>query len=121
MFTNSDLRIIFDKTNGHCHFCGDSLIFQKYGLKNIYDINGAWEADHVIQKKKGGLKDIENCLPTCVQCNRLRWHRKGDNLRDLIFLGLIANDEIRKQSDTGKHFLKLKLKRMDRNYYINVL
>ena len=51
MFTNPDLRIIFDKTNGHCHFCGDALIFHKYGLKNIEDINGSWEADHVIQKK----------------------------------------------------------------------
>jgi len=101
MITNEKLKLVFEKTKGHCHFCGDQLVFEKYGLKDINDIDGAWEADHIIQKGKGGEKEIINCLPSCVKCNRLRWHRKGDNLRDLIFLGLIANDEIKKGTDTA--------------------
>jgi hypothetical protein len=32
---------------------------------------------------------------------RLRWHRKGDDLRDLILMRLIAKDEIKKNSATG--------------------
>jgi 5-methylcytosine-specific restriction endonuclease McrA len=114
MISNSKLLAVFDKTNGHCHFCGDALIFNKYGYKNN-KTNGAWEADHVIQKGKGGNKNIENCLPTCIKCNRLRWHRTGDNLRELILLGLIAKDEINKKSETGKLLSKLKLKRLLRN------
>ena len=115
MITNDNLMSVFEKTKGHCHFCGDPLVFEKYGLKDINAIDGAWEADHIIQKHKGGDKEISNCLPSCVKCNRLRWHRKGDDLRDLIFLGLIAKDEIKKESETGRKMIELKLKRIGAN------
>jgi 5-methylcytosine-specific restriction endonuclease McrA len=115
MFTNNKLKAIFEKTEGHCHFCGDSLVLEKYGAKDINDLDGAWEADHIIQKGKGGSKDVNNCLPSCVRCNRLRWHRKGNDLRELIFLGLIAKDEIRKKSDVGKMISGLKKKRIESN------
>lgn len=115
MFTNNKLKAIFEKTDGHCHFCGDSLVLEKYGIKDINDLDGAWEADHVIQQGKGGSKNVENCLPSCVRCNRLRWHRKGDDLRELIFLGLIAKDEIKKGSTVGKLISELKNKRDESN------
>lgn len=115
MFTNNKLKAIFEKTEGHCHFCGDSLVLEKYGVKDINDLDGAWEADHVIQKGKGGSKNVENCLPSCVRCNRLRWHRKGDDLQELIFLGLIAKDEIKKGSTVGKLISELKNKRIKSN------
>lgn len=115
MFTNNKLKAIFEKTEGHCHFCGDSLVLEKYGVKDINDLDGAWEADHIIQQGKGGSKDVENCLPSCVRCNRLRWHRKGDDLRELIFLGLIAKDEIKKGSTVGKLISELKNKRDESN------
>lgn len=115
MFSNFTLKSIFDRTCGHCHFCGDPLVFSKYAPKRDEDLNGAWEIDHVVQKGKGGSKSSDNCLPTCVRCNRLRWHRKGDDLRELIFLGLIAKDEIRKESDTGRVLVALKEKRIATN------
>lgn len=115
MFTNNRLKAIFEKTEGHCHFCGDSLVLEKYGVKDINDLDGAWEADHIIQKGKGGSKAVENCLPSCVRCNRLRWHRKGNNLRELIFLGLIAKDEMKKGSAVGKLISELKNKRIESN------
>lgn len=115
MITNEKLLSVFEKTKGHCHFCGDPLVLEKYGLKDINAIDGSWEADHVIQRHKGGEKEIINCLPSCVKCNRLRWHRKGDDLRDLIFLGLIAKDEIKRGSDTGKKITYLKQKRIETN------
>jgi len=115
MFTNNKLKTIFEKTEGHCHFCGDFLVLEKYGFKDINDLDGAWEADHVIQKGKGGSKDVENCLPSCVRCNRLRWHRKGNDLRELIFLGLIVKDEIKKGSTVGKLISELRNKRIESN------
>lgn len=115
MSTNNKLKAIFEKTGGHCHFCGDSLVFEKYGVKDINDLDGAWEADHIIQKGKGGSKSVENCLPSCVRCNRLRWHRKGANLRELIFLGLIAFDEIKKKTDLGNKISNLREKRLEAN------
>jgi hypothetical protein len=51
MFTDKQLREIFDKTGGHCHFCGDRVYFKRYGWKGWKDrtpLKGAWESDHVI-------------------------------------------------------------------------
>jgi 5-methylcytosine-specific restriction endonuclease McrA len=58
--------------------------------------------DHVIQRKKGGASNPDNYLPACWRCNRLRWHRKGKDLRRLIQLGLVANDEIKKATELGR-------------------
>ncbi len=109
--TTKTLKQIFDRTQGHCHFCGDPVVFTKYGLKNLDDINGVWEVDHIIQRGKGGSKNAENCLPACYRCNRLRWHRTGDAIRELLFLGLIAKDQILKNNKLGKEFLALKTRR----------
>lgn len=115
MITNKKLEDVFNKTNGHCHFCGDKLLLTKYGAKDINNLNGSWEADHVIQKGKGGSKNLENCLPCCVRCNRLRWHRKGEDLRELILLGLISRDEIKKKTPLGDQIIRIKAKRLTQN------
>jgi len=115
-FMNKEmLRKIFLRTEGHCHFCGDRLVFEKYGWKKLNNLIGAWEADHVIQRGKGGSESAENCLPACVRCNRLRWHRKGHDIRELLLLGLIANVEINRKSDIGRKILELKSKRIEEN------
>jgi len=112
MINNKQLKIVFAKTKGNCHFCGDALVFDKYGCKDIEDLKGAWEADHIMQRGKGGSKSVENCLAACVRCNRLRWHRKGNNLRDLLLLGLISKVEIRNKTAIGKRLLKLRSNRI---------
>lgn len=115
MHNTKILKIIFDRTDGHCHFCGDTIFFKKYGLKNVSDTAGVWEADHIKQKGKGGTKSAANCLPACYRCNRLRWHRKGDDIRELLFLGLITQEQIRKKNKIGAELLKLKEKRLHNN------
>jgi hypothetical protein len=111
MLSNERLKQIFQKTKGHCHFCGDAIALKKYAFKGSSE-TGAWELDHVIQKGKDGNDFLENYLPACIRCNRLRWHRKGAQLRDLIFLGLIVKDEIRRKSNLGKALQKLKSRRL---------
>src|SRR5229473_7025281 len=76
---------IFLKTDGHCHFCGDEVEFEKRGWDS--DLTGRWEVDHVIQRKKKGASTAANYLPACTRCNRLRWSRTGASLRRVIFLG----------------------------------
>jgi 5-methylcytosine-specific restriction endonuclease McrA len=115
MFSNLQLREIFQRTSGHCHFCGDKLRLENYGDNASDEPAGAWEADHVIQRGKGGLKSAANCLPACVRCNRLRWHRKGKQLRELLLLGLVANDALKKRTEVGKKILALKKSRLERN------
>jgi 5-methylcytosine-specific restriction endonuclease McrA len=93
------LWLIFQKTGGHCHYCGDRLRFSNRGWSAIP--NGHWEVDHVVQRKKGGYASDDNCLPACTECNRLRWARTGPALRRLVRLGLIASEEIERGSDVG--------------------
>jgi 5-methylcytosine-specific restriction endonuclease McrA len=112
--TENRLHQIWNRTKGHCHFCGDPVQFEKRGWKDG-DLTGYWEVDHVIQKGKGGSTSVENCLPACTRCNRLRWHRKGETVRELLFLGLIARDEIAKSTATGKVLAQLRQKRLSRN------
>jgi 5-methylcytosine-specific restriction endonuclease McrA len=106
----NQLRKIWKKTKGHCHFCGDPIVSEKRGWKRG-SLKGYWEVDHVIQLDKGGKNSIENCLPACTMCNRLRWSRLGIKLRKLIFLGLIAQAEIKKGTKLGKRIGELKKKR----------
>ena len=115
MIANSKLLSVFNKTGGHCHFCGDSLVLKKYGMKGVGNLCGSWEADHIFQKGKGGNKNVTNCLPSCVNCKRLRWHRNGEDLRGLILFGLIAKDEIKKKTNIGAMLLKLQKDRQSKN------
>lgn len=103
--TEQALRAVFRKTRGHCHFCGDKVVLGHYGKaahpKRKYR-RGAWELDHIIQAAKGGESNPGNLLPACWTCNRLRWHRRGRDLRRLIRLGLAANDEIKADTELGR-------------------
>jgi len=104
------LHDIFQRTGGHCHFCGDRLEFAKRGrgggARGIDDVPaGYWEVDHVAQVSGGGTRDATNCLPACVGCNRLRWHRRGAYTRTTLRLGLIARNKIKDGRQTGKELL----------------
>ena len=108
------LQQIWDKTQGHCHFCGDPVVFEWRGWVDD-DLTGYWEVDHVIQRGKGGSVSADNCLPACTRCNRLRWHRTGEAVRELLLLGIIAKDEVRKSTSTGKAIEELRARRLSEN------
>ena len=110
---DSKLRQIWEKTQGHCHFCGDPVEFEKRGWNE--DLTGYWEVDHVIQRDKGGEDSVDNYLPACTRCNRLRWHRTGGDIRELLLLGLIAQSEVKKGTSLGNSLEKLKAKRLRNN------
>jgi hypothetical protein len=107
---------IFLKTEGHCHFCGDALEFEKRGW--AADLVGRWEVDHVVQRRKKGASSAANYLPACTRCNRLRWSRTGASLRRVIFLGLVAKDEAyyNPGSSIGEQLRQLRIERLDENW-----
>jgi 5-methylcytosine-specific restriction endonuclease McrA len=113
--TESERQKVFDKTSGHCHFCGDVLIFEHYGKTTRPYLDGAWELDHVIQRGKGGRSSPENYLPACGKCNHLRWDRTGDGLRELIRLGLVAKHEIKKGTKLGTEISRVRAQRDAQN------
>lgn len=105
------IRAIWEKTGGRCHFCGDPVKLHRRGYSGERS-DGSWEIDHVTQRSKGGKSGIENYLPACTPCNRLRWHRTGPQLRRLLKLGIVAGGEVAKLTDIGKALIRLE----DRRY-----
>jgi 5-methylcytosine-specific restriction endonuclease McrA len=113
MAAERKLREIFDKTSGHCHLCGDPILFENRG--RAPSMEGHWEVDHVIQRDKGGSVSVENCLPACTRCNRLRWHRTGEGIREVLWLGTIAVKEIKRGTPIGRELERLRQKRTEEN------
>jgi 5-methylcytosine-specific restriction endonuclease McrA len=90
---------IWDKTNGHCHFCGIDLIFENYGKNK--DIKGNWNVDHIFPKASGGENKTVNYLPICGECNRLKWHRTGKQIKEIMRYGIVSLREKRKNTKIG--------------------
>lgn len=68
----TELRAIYDRTEGQCHICRKRLSFCNYGL---YGKKGAWEVEHSIAQARGGTHHGNNLFAACISCNRC----KGDS------------------------------------------
>ena len=60
---------VFNKTNGHCAYCGCELDFFNF------------EIDHIIPKKRGGNNRIENLYPCCRDCNIFKYDNEIEEFR----------------------------------------
>lgn len=105
-----DKKVIFLKTGGLCHFCGEKLVFNaKRGEK------GRWNIDHVLPFSREGGDCLENYLPICRTCNRLRWNFESIKIRELLRYGIIAHGQVKKNTDTGKEIQNLYNKKNEFN------
>jgi len=101
--TKSQRELIFKKTKGHCHVCGCEL-------------EGKWTADHVVPHASGGECEIDNFLPCCYECNRLRWFYSPQTLKKILQLGVYCNSEIQKATKLGNQIQELFLNRIKQNH-----
>lgn len=74
VYTQEELRQIYDKKNGYCWHCGKKLAFTNYGK---YGEKGAWEVDHSRSKNKGGTDYFRNLVPSCIECNRSKGYKNS--------------------------------------------
>ena len=93
---------IFRKTGGTCHVCGGR-------------VGKRWQADHVVPHRLGGRADLENYLPICKECNRLRWFHTPEVIRLIMRLGVYAKLEIRRETDLGERLIALLRARLRNN------
>jgi len=106
----NDKKIIFSKTGGLCHFCGTELVFDaKRGEK------GRWNVDHILPFSREGKDSLENYLPVCKICNRLRWNFESGKIRELLRYGTIAHRLVSKRTKTGDEIRKLYTQTMELN------
>lgn len=89
---------IYQKTNGHCAYCGCELEFKDM------------QADHVQSFYLGGSNELDNFLPSCRSCNHYksvlgledfrewmqtlpdRMLRDSVNFRNLFRFGIVSVD-----------------------------
>lgn len=73
----TDLKRIFRRSRGECHFCGKELVLEHYGLcrggKPLE--RGAWQVAAGKPGARGGPARPENRWPACPECASR--HAKG--------------------------------------------
>lgn len=57
---------------------------------------------HVMPFAKGGKNLIENYLPACYTCNRLKWHRSPEDIQLIMQLGIYARNQIDHDTPLGR-------------------
>lgn len=87
--TKKERALIFSKTDGKCHVCGDQLSLESF------------EADHIISHVSGGLHKVDNFLPACFICNNYRWHYLPEELQLVLKLGVWAKTVIENKTALG--------------------
>lgn len=82
--SEADIARVFEKTNGHCAYCGKDL---KRGSQKI-------EIDHAFPIYYGGDNSIRNLLLSCPQCNNFKHSFSIEELRN----------ELLKQIDRARRY-----------------
>lgn len=70
--TATQIIILYEKQNGKCPYCGDSL----YGLA-IADGNNI-AIDHVVPLCSGGQSEFGNYAIACASCNRRKRQKSAE-------------------------------------------
>jgi len=112
--TKADVRLIWDKTGGRCHFCGIQTDFLNRGGHG--ELSTYWEVDHVHTVARGGVDDISNYMCICRRCNMSK-KTTGIGLRRLLLLSRIAKAEYYKGSSAGRKTGHLRIEQLADNWY----
>jgi hypothetical protein len=67
IYTQRDLRRIYDRTTGYCHICRKKLALKNYGRLGA---RAAWEVEHSNPRACGGTDRYSNLYAACISCNR---------------------------------------------------
>jgi 5-methylcytosine-specific restriction endonuclease McrA len=103
--THKERERILQKTGNRCHLCGGQ-------------IDGAWQADHVLALSGGGRHATDNYLPAHALCNNYRWDYLPDEFQFTLKLGVWARTQIEHDTGIGREiaegFLKAEARRVRR-------
>lgn len=87
--TTAERADILSKTGAKCHICGG-------------DIQGPWNADHVMAHSAGGEHSIDNYLPAHSTCNNYRWDYLPEEFELILKLGVWARTQVKKGTTVGR-------------------
>lgn len=86
---------IFDRTEGHCHWCGVELLFEPDGGPNGFHV------DHVIAICDGGTNEESNLVAACASCNHERARLDSSGRARQVGVGRVSDSNPTHQSDTN--------------------
>jgi hypothetical protein len=87
--SSAEREAILNKTGAKCHICGG-------------DIEGQWNADHVMAHSAGGEHSVDNYLPAHGICNNYRWDYLAEEFQLILKLGVWAKTQIEKGVPVGR-------------------
>lgn len=85
----TERKTVLAKTAGRCHICGG-------------EINGAWQADHVLAYSGGGAHHADNYLPAHPVCNNYRWDYTSEEFQAILKLGVWARTQVERETTVGR-------------------
>ena len=96
---------ILTKTDSRCHICGG-------------EIEGDWQADHVLSHSKRGEHLVENYLAAHKVCNNYRWDYLSEEFQEIMKIGVWMRSQIEKGTKLGEivadRFVKYEKRRVAR-------
>ena len=103
--TTKERRLVYDRSNKHCHVCGDWVNFEDCQI------------DHIWPLDLGGNNDTDNLLPAHPVCNHLKWHNDAATIQRMLFLGMLANNHAYIElTEFGKDIRQQRAKRLAENW-----
>lgn len=69
IYTQRELRRIYDRTTGYCHICRKKLAFKNYGCPAR---RAPWEVEHSTPRARAGTDSYANLYAACISCNRIK-------------------------------------------------
>lgn len=77
--TDKKRRKVFEKTDGHCAYCGVELEFE----------SPDWCPEHLLARVHGGGDRLHNLVPACIPCNRRKHVRTPEGWREHIKIKIL--------------------------------
>jgi len=68
-------KAVYNKTNGHCAYCGIEITFKQMQVDHVIPING-WHIP--------GPDTLDNMLPTCRSCNHYKSRSDLEGFRKML-------------------------------------
>lgn len=85
--TKAERKAVYNKTGGHCAYCGCELKFEDMQVDHVAPLNG-WS--------KQGTDTLDNMLPACRSCNHYKSIMDIETFRSMVenMTAVLARDSV---------------------------
>lgn len=85
--TRTEREFIFQKTNGHCAYCGRELKYEQMQVDHVIPLDG-WNYS--------GPDTLDNMLPSCRSCNHYKSRSSLETFRKMLerIPGVLQRDNV---------------------------